>query len=152
MDYSQPSKPPGWDRRMKDIHPKLETRWNAPRRRWEIWYDSDKGLGPRLAIVVGDGYNYKPLGEDLLKTLKKGDSHRIGPRAVVEIMEAEEEAYLKARERELSNVTEAASKEMADHTVMHQKPIGVTTEFDLPRYPKPKPGATLYGPDGKRIT
>lgn len=152
MDYMAPSKPPGWDRRLRDIHPKLETRWNAPRRRWEIWYDADKGFGPRLAIVVGDGYNYEPLGEKVLSILRRGDSHRIGPRAVAEIMDQEEEAYLKAKEREESATREAIAKEMADHSTLYQKPAGVATEFDNPKTRKQKKGSILYGPDGKRIT
>lgn len=134
-DYAQPAKPPNWDQRIRDIHPKLETRWNKKRRRWEIWYDADKGLGPRLAIVVGDGVNYRPLDERILNTLRAGDSHRIGPKALADIMDAEEEAYLQTREAQLSRITEAASKEMADHTRLIQKPIGVATEKE---YQKPK--------------
>jgi len=131
IDYSEPAKPPNWDQRIRDIHPKLSTRWNAPRRRWEIWYDADKGLGPRLAIVVGDGVRYQPLDDRILTTLRAGDTHRIGARAVAEIMDAEEEAYLKAREAERDRLVDAAAREMADHTKLIQKPIGVVTEKEM---------------------
>jgi hypothetical protein len=133
VDYSQPAKPPNWDKRIREIHPRLETRWNAPRRRWEIWYDADMGRGPRLAIVVGDGKTYRPLDERILQTLRAGDTHRVGPRAVCEIMDAEEEAYFKMKQAELDSMTEAAAREMADHSRLVQKPIGVTTEKEMKR-------------------
>lgn len=135
VDYSQPSKPVGWDRALRDIHPRLSTVWNKKRRRWEIWYDADKGFGPRLAIVVGDGYNYRPLDDRVLNTLRAGDSHRIGPRAVAEIMDEEERAYLEAQERERANMVEAIAGEMANSTRLYQKPIGIPTERE---YQKPR--------------
>jgi len=131
IDYAQPSKPIGWDKRIKEIHPKLETRWNAPRRRWEIWYDADKGMGPRLAIIVGNGQDYRPLDERILETLRAGDTHRIGLRAVCEIIDSEEENYLRSREKEVARITEAAAREMAEHNRLVQKPIGVVTEKEI---------------------
>jgi hypothetical protein len=59
--YLEPSRPVGWDKRLKEIDKNLSTVWNAMRRRWEIHYDAGMGRGPQLAIVVGDGYNYRPL-------------------------------------------------------------------------------------------
>ena len=131
IDYAEPSKPVGWDKRIREIHPKLSTVWNAPRRRWEIHYDADKGFGPRLAIVVGDGKEYRPLDERVLDTLRAGDTHRIGLREVCKIMDDEERLYLEAKEREMNRLTDAASREMADHGRLIQKPIGVVTEKEI---------------------
>jgi len=131
VDYAQPSKPIGWDKRVREIHPRLETRWNPRKRRWEIWYDADKGLGPRLAITVGDGVNYRPLDERVLETLRAGDTHKIGLREVIKIMEMEEENYLQAKEKEMQRTVDAAAREMADHTRLVQKPIGVVTEKEI---------------------
>jgi hypothetical protein len=135
MDYTQPSKPVGWDRALRDIHPRLSTVWNRQRRRWEIHYDADKGFGPKLAIIVGDGFNYRPLDDRVLETLRAGDSHRIGPKAVAEIMDEGERAYLESQERERENLTQAIAGEMADATRLYQKPIGVSTERE---YQKPR--------------
>lgn len=130
-DYLQPSKPVGWDKRIKEIDPKLSTVWNAPRRRWEIHYDSGRGLGPKLAIVVGDGYNYQPLDERVLRTLRAGDSHRIGLKEVCRILDEEEKAWIDAQRKQEDNMTDAISREMADHTRLIQKPIGVVTEKEI---------------------
>jgi hypothetical protein len=151
-DYAQPSKPMGWDRALRDIHPRLSTVWNAPRRRWEIHYDADRGKGPQLAIVVGDGYNYEPLSDRVLQTLRKGDTHKIGPRAVAEIMDESERLAEEARERELDNMTSAMSQEMADHLSLRMKPIGVQTQKDWGKIAKPKyRESRLYSAEGKRI-
>lgn len=131
VDYTRPTKPVGWDRAIRDIHPRLSTVWNTLRRRWEIHYDADKGFGPQLAIIVGDGFTYTPLDDRVLNTLRAGDTHKIGPRAVAEIMEEGERAYLEGQERERANLTDAIAGEMADSTRLFQKPIGVVTEREV---------------------
>jgi len=128
MDYLEPSKPVGWDRRISEIDTRLATVWNGPRRRWEIHYDAGFGKGPQLAIIVGDGVNYRALDDRILRTLHAGDTHRIGPKAVTEIMEEGEKAYYKGREKDRDNMTDAISREMADHSRLFQKPIGAVTE------------------------
>jgi hypothetical protein len=109
MDYLEPAKPIGWDKKLREIHKDLTTVWNGPRRRWEIHYDAGFGKGPQLAIVVGDGYNYRPLDDRVLATLRAGDSHRIGPKAITEIMEEGEKAYYRGleKDRELPSRPEA---------------------------------------------
>ena len=130
MDYLEPAKPVGWDRHIREIDKKLSTVWNAMRRRWEIHYDSGFGKGPQLAIVVGDGVGFTPLDGRVLDTLRAGDSHNIGPKAITQIMEEGEKAYQRAQENEQARMTDAISREMADHTRIIQKPIGVTTEHE----------------------
>ena len=130
-DYNRPAKPVGWDRAIRDIHPRLSTVWNKKRRRWEIHYDADKGFGPQMAIIVGDGLNYKPLDDRVLDTLRAGDTHQIGPTAVAEIMEEGERAYLEGQEKERDNLTESIAGEMVDSTRLVQKPIGVVTEKEV---------------------
>jgi hypothetical protein len=129
--YLEPSRPVGWDKRLKEIDKNLSTVWNAMRRRWEIHYDAGMGRGPQLAIVVGDGYNYRPLDNRVLRTLKEGDTHRIGIKAVMEIMEEGEKAYYRTKQVEQDSLTDAISREMADHTRIIQKPIGVVTEKEI---------------------
>lgn len=131
IDYNEPAKPIGWDRAVRDIHPRLSTVWNRKRRRWEIHYDADKGFGPRLAIIVGDGFRYQPLDDRVLNTLRAGDTHRIGPRAVAEIMDEGERAYLEGQERTRENLVQSIAGEMADSTRLIQKPIGVVTEKEI---------------------
>lgn len=131
MDYSAPAKPVGWDRKIREIDPGLSTVWNAMRRRWEIHYDAGFGRGPQLAIVVGDGYNFRPLDDRVIHTLRAGDTHKIGAKAVCEIMEEGEKAYYRAQKAEQDRLTDAASREMADHTRLVQKPIGVVTEKEI---------------------
>lgn len=127
----EPARPVNWDQRIREIHSKLSTVWNAVRNRWEIHYDSDRGFGPQLAIVVGDGVRYQPLDDRVLQTLRAGDTHNIGPREVAKIMEDSENAYLEAKQREQDNMTDAISREMADHTRIIQKPIGIATQKEV---------------------
>ena len=71
----------------------------------------------------------------MLQTLRAGDTHKIGPKAVAEIMDEGERAYLESQERERGDMVQAIAGEMADHTKIVQKPIGVATERE---YQKPK--------------
>ena len=130
MDYLEPSKPVGWDRRISEVDTRLSTVWNGPRRRWEIHYDAGFGKGPQLAIIVGDGENYTPLDNRVLRTLHAGDTHKIGPKAVTQIMEEGERSYHESQQRDRDNMTDAISREMADHSRLFQKPIGAVTEHE----------------------
>ena len=84
-----------------------------------------------MAIIVGDGFNYRPLDDRVLNTLRAGDTHKVGPKAVAEIMEEGERAYLESQERERDNLTQAIAGEMVDSTRLFQKPIGVVTEKEV---------------------
>ncbi|MHA2045985.1 MAG: hypothetical protein ACW99G_14425 [Candidatus Thorarchaeota archaeon] len=126
----QPAKPIGWDRKLREIDKNLSTVWNAMRKRWEIHYDAQMGRGPRLAIVVGDGVGFTPLDDRVMQTLRSGDTHNIGPKAVAEMMDEGERAYQRAKVADQNRMTDAISREMADHTRIMQKPIGVTTEHE----------------------
>jgi hypothetical protein len=140
--YMAPAKPVGWDRRIREISKDLSTVWNAMRRRWEIHYDAGMGKGPRLAIVVGDGVGFTPLDNRVLQTLKEGDSHNIGPKAIMQIMEEGEKAAQRAREADRDRLTDAASREMADHSRLMQKPIGVVTEKEVSQGKTPAPSSS----------
>ncbi|MHA2046378.1 MAG: hypothetical protein ACW99G_16455 [Candidatus Thorarchaeota archaeon] len=137
MDYLEPAKPVGWDKRIREIDPKLSTVWNSMRRRWEIHYDAGFGKGPQLAIVVGDGIGFTPLDNRVLRTLRQGDTHNIGPKAITKIMEEGEKAFQRAQEADRDRLTDAASREMADHTRIIQKPIGVVTEKEIAKSKTP---------------
>lgn len=124
----EPAKPIGWDRKIKEIDKGLSTVWNQMRRRWEIHYDAGFGKGPQLAIVVGDGKGFTPLDDRIMNTLRQGDTHNVGPKAVAAMMEESEKAYQRQQEADRDRLTDAASREMADHSRLMQKPIGVVTE------------------------
>ena len=126
----QPAKPVGWDRAIREISSDLSTVWNPMRRRWEIHYDARMGKGPQLSIVAGDGDNFTPLDGRVLQTLRDGDSHNIGPKAINQIMEEGERAAQRSREADRDRMTDAISREMADSTRLFQKPLGVVTEHE----------------------
>jgi hypothetical protein len=145
--YLEPAKPVGWDRKIREIDKKLSTVWNAMRRRWEIHYDAGFGRGPQLAIVVGDGVGFTPLDDRVLHTLKSGDSHNIGPKAITQIMEEGEKAYQRSLQADQDRMTDAISREMADHTRIIQKPIGVVTEHETKTTASSTPDESVVSDD-----
>lgn len=134
----EPDVPTGYQKRLKAIHRGLHFKWN-PRGGltgyWEIWWKNDNNGKDSHAITVGDGVYYKPLTEEVFQILRRGDSHRIGIKSIIDTIETEERLAEEARERELERISEEALRDEAQMERLTQKPIGVRTEGE---YQKPK--------------
>lgn len=135
MARPRPEVPLYFKRGLLAISRDLSLEWNPAWGIWEIWYKSPISGRKTLALKVGDGYNYEPLSDRVLETLKAGDTHRIGLKAVMDILDAEERAYKEAQEREIDRVQEQFSKDRDKMDVLVQKPIGIPTSSE---YQKPK--------------
>lgn len=134
----EPNIPQGYNKRLKNIDRGLSFKWNPKRGItgcWEIWWKNDATGKESLAIVVGDGVYYKALTPEVFQILRRGDSHRIGIKSVIDTIEESERLAEEARARELEHITEEAMRDEAQMGRLTQKPIGVATEKE---YQKPK--------------
>ena len=136
----EPNIPPGYKARLKKIDRGLYFKWNPHgglTGYWEVWWHNDATGKHSHAISVtqGQGMYYKPLSEEVFQILERGDSHRIGIKSVIDMIETEERLAQEARERELQHITEEALRDEAQAHRLTQKPIGVATEKE---YKKPR--------------
>jgi hypothetical protein len=89
---SKPEIPAGYKQRLKNIHRGLYFKWNPHgglTGYWEIWWHNDSTGKHTHAISVtqGNGMYYKSLDEEVFQILRRGDSHKIGIKAVIQIAE-----------------------------------------------------------------
>jgi len=129
----EPEIPSGYEKRLKEIHRGLYFKWNPHGGLtgfWEIWWHND-ATGKRthaISITQGQGLYYKSLCPQLFQTLRKGDSHNIGVKAVIAIAEEQDRLREEARQKEMDHITEEALRDEAQMHRITQKPIGVATE------------------------
>lgn len=134
----EPNVPQGYNKRLKQIHRGLYFKWNSGgglTGRWEIWWKNDNTGKDSHAITVGNGQYYKPLTEEVFQILRRGDSHKIGIKAVIAIAEEQDRLAEEARQKEVDAISEEALRDEAQMERLTQKPIGVATEGE---YQKPK--------------
>lgn len=129
----KPEIPAGYEARLKKIHRGLYFKWNPHgglTGYWEIWWHNDNtGLHSHaISITQGEGMYYKSLGPELFKTLRDGDSHKIGIKSVIAIAEEQDRLREEAQEKALDNLAEEALRDEAQIHRITQKPIGVATE------------------------
>jgi hypothetical protein len=134
----EPNVPAGYEKRLKAIHRGLHFKWNPHgglTGYWEIWWRNDNNGKDSHAITVGCGVYYKPLTEEVFQILRRGDSHRIGIKSIIDTMDAQDELIAEQREKEIEHISEEALRDEAQMERLTQKPIGVATEGE---YKKPK--------------
>jgi hypothetical protein len=91
---------------------KLLVRWIPGKERWGIYRATD--LGPILVhLVSGPAGEYRPLDERVLRHLRRMDTHRRGARAIVEELEARNQARQVAQARAEKNDYEAITSDIA---------------------------------------
>jgi hypothetical protein len=137
---SKPEIPTGYEQRLKKIHRGLYFKWNPEgglTGYWEIWWHNDNTgkHSHAISITQGKGMYYKSLGPELFQTLRAGDSHKIGIKAVIAIAEEQDRLREEAKQKEMERISEEALRDEAQMERLTQKPIGVATEGE---YKKPK--------------
>ena len=135
MARPRPEVPLYFKRGLAAISRDLSLEWNPVWGIWEIWYKSPISGRKTIALKVGNGYDYEPLSDRVLETLKAGDTHRIGLKSVMDIIDCEERVYREAKEREIDRIQESYDRDKAGLGRLVQKPIGIPTSTE---YQKPK--------------
>ncbi len=127
----RPDVPAGYEKRLKAIHRGLHFKWNPGgglTGYWEIWWKNDNNGKDSHAITVGDGVYYKPLTEEVFQILRRGDSHKIGIKSIVDTLETQDRILEEQREKAIEAISEEALRDEAQMHRITQKPIGVATE------------------------
>jgi hypothetical protein len=130
----EPNVPAGYEKRLKNIHRGLHFKWNARGGHtgyWEIWWKNDNTGKDTHAVTVGDGACYKPLTEEVFEILRKGDSHRIGVKAIIQIAEEQDRLREEVQKKQIRHISEEALRDEAQMERLTQKPIGVVTEKEV---------------------
>lgn len=123
----RPEIPQGYEQRLKDIDRGLSFVWDQKRSRWEIWWKNPQGKNTRC-LIVGDGYRYKALDGEVFQTLERGDTHKIGLKAVIREIEQAEDEFERQKEKARESLADDIARDAASIGRLTQKPIGVATE------------------------